>query len=314
MQVLQKLKGILFFIIAVLIILPIIGCTYEPEVSTNSQGASNSNIAESTDNSSESRCVSDGAASVVNSQAQSVASESEVVSETESTEASETSSKPFVKREGVLYLTFDDGPHPKNTIRVLDMLQKHGIKATFFVIGDWAKLYPDIIKRMDSEGHAIACHSMTHKTSVIYKSIKSFESDLDEWERTIKNILGELPEYLVYRFPGGSTNSNKFGLGKELVQFVKDRNYTVYDWNASNGDRWAGGKKENESTDEYLRRLIIETVHSCDRSKDPCVVLMHDSAKETVDMLEWALETLITEGYGFDNLYGLNHSVVFKMK
>lgn len=312
MKAMQRVKRFLFFIVAISLILLIIGCTYESETSTNSQSAqiSESDIADSESN-SDSEYVSDE-----NSQSQSIDPESLAQSLAESIESSvtsETTSKPFVKKDGILYLTFDDGPHPKNTAKVLDILMKYNVKATFFIVGDWAKKYPGLIKRIDSEGHAIACHTMTHKTNVIYKSVANLEADLNEWESTIKDILGELPESLLYRFPEGSTASNKYGIGKELVQYIKDRNYTVYDWNASNGDRWPGGKKENETTDEYLRRLMIETIHWSDHSKEPCVVLLHDSANETLDMLEWSIETLIEEGYQFDNLYGLNHSVVFKM-
>ena len=312
MMILKLLKKGLFFIMAVLLILSIIGCKNETETSNNSQSTNTSNI--STSNGDSISTLSEAVSDEI-SQAQSTIFESDIESSIsfESSESSETSSKPFVKKDGVIYLTFDDGPHPKNTARVLDILQKYNVKATFFVIGDWAKLYPNLIKRIDREGHAIACHSMTHRTSLIYKTAESFEADLDEWECTIKSILGELPESLLYRFPGGSPNSNKFGIGKELVQFVKDRNYTIYDWNASNGDRWEAGKKADETTDEYLRRLMISTIHSCNRSKDPCVVLLHDSAVETVDMLEWALEKLIEDGYEFDNLYGLNHNLVFKI-
>jgi len=315
MKTQQRLKRTSLFFMAVLLVMQIIGCTYQPESSETQSSQSNIESSPSSGSSGDGAAVSDEslAVSIPESAAESF-EQSLAESLAESAESSETSSKPFVKRDGVLYLTFDDGPHPKNTARVLDLLQKYNIKATFFVIGDWAKMYPNLIKRIDSEGHAIACHSMTHKMNVIYKSVENFTADLDEWEKTIKDILGELPESLLYRFPGGSNESNKYGLGKELVQLVKDRNYTIYDWNASNGDRWPGGKKENESTDEYLKRLLFETVHSLDRSKQPCVVLLHDSATETVDMLDWALERLVAEGYEFDNLYGLNHSVVFKMQ
>ena len=309
----QKIKKVMFFIITVLMILPIIGCSYALEASTTSSFVSSI--------SSGSKAVTNGSegsdASKETSMEQSIASESAVESDVESNitpESSETSSKPFVKRDKVIYLTFDDGPHPKNTTKVLDILKKYNIKATFFVIGDWVKLYPNIVKRIDSEGHAIACHSMTHRMNVIYKSVKNFEEDLNNWEKTIKEVLGDLPESLIYRFPGGTNYSNDYGIGKELVKLVQDRNYSIYDWTASNGDRWPGGKKEGETTDEYLRRLMMETIKSCDRIKDPCVVLLHDSANETVDMLEWSIETLLSQGYQFDNLYGLNHSIVFKIK
>jgi peptidoglycan/xylan/chitin deacetylase (PgdA/CDA1 family) len=61
-----------------------------------------------------------------------------------------------------LHLTFDDGPHPDNTPRLLDVLAQHHAKATFFLLGSNAKAHPELVQRMVSEGHIIANHSMTH--------------------------------------------------------------------------------------------------------------------------------------------------------
>lgn len=61
-----------------------------------------------------------------------------------------------------VYLTFDDGPHPVHTLRLLDLLAKHGAKGTFFLLGVSAQQFPDIVRRMLREGHAIGNHSMTH--------------------------------------------------------------------------------------------------------------------------------------------------------
>ena len=61
-----------------------------------------------------------------------------------------------------LYLSFDDGPHPEHTPRLLDLLQQHGAKATFFLIGDQVALYPDVVRRILAEGHSIGNHSMRH--------------------------------------------------------------------------------------------------------------------------------------------------------
>jgi peptidoglycan/xylan/chitin deacetylase (PgdA/CDA1 family) len=62
----------------------------------------------------------------------------------------------------MVYLTFDDGPHPDITPWVLDVLRTHGAKATFFVVGSRVQRYPEVMERMRSEGHAIGNHTMTH--------------------------------------------------------------------------------------------------------------------------------------------------------
>ncbi len=62
----------------------------------------------------------------------------------------------------VVALTFDDGPHPEWTPRILDVLARHGARATFFVVGAQAALHPDIVRRIAAEGHAVGHHSWTH--------------------------------------------------------------------------------------------------------------------------------------------------------
>ena len=76
------------------------------------------------------------------------------------------------KDKKLLALTFDDGPHPKETYEVLDILKKHNVKATFFVLGTNAKKYPELVKREYEEGHYIANHGYSHKYSKIYKMRK----------------------------------------------------------------------------------------------------------------------------------------------
>src|SRR5262249_55671830 len=65
-------------------------------------------------------------------------------------------------RTNSVSLTFDDGPHPEHTPRLLDLLKKHEIKATFFVVGRQAERYPDLVRRMADEGHDVANHSFFH--------------------------------------------------------------------------------------------------------------------------------------------------------
>lgn len=66
------------------------------------------------------------------------------------------------RRGRKVYLSFDDGPHPQHTPELLDLLRQHGVKATFFLIGDQAQRHPELVQRIVDEGHAIGNHSMTH--------------------------------------------------------------------------------------------------------------------------------------------------------
>ena len=75
--------------------------------------------------------------------------------------------------EKIAYLTFDDGPNPSITPKVLDILQKENIKATFFVIGKNVDTYPDIVKRAYNEGHYIANHGYDHNNNIYIKVMKA---------------------------------------------------------------------------------------------------------------------------------------------
>jgi len=215
--------------------------------------------------------------------------------------------------EKVVYLTFDDGPSKKYTETILDILNAHEIKATFFVIGQNAKNYPSIVRRIVDEGHALGCHSMTHDIKRIYKSVERFKSEIDDWEETINNILGDLPPKKLIRLPGGSTTASRYvDSGEKIISYIKERGYYIYDWSAANGDKWEGARREDESIDDYLRRMIIETTESCiKRGKKPCVVLVHDSSYDTFLMIDWALTELQKRGYVFKTLYELDESFIF---
>lgn len=230
----------------------------------------------------------------------------------ESETSIEESQRP--KKDNILYLTFDDGPHSKNTVKVLDILKKHNIKATFFLVGDCAKQCPKIVKRMYNEGHVIASHSMTHDFYRLYKTVEDFEKDLKKWEETIEAIIGKAPEAHIFRFPGGSSTPYQYGPAKDIIKALEKQNYYIYDWTAANGDKWRDDMKPEEKFEDYLKRLLLGTVHYCDNKKNPCIILMHDSVNETVDMLDWALTKLEDEGYTFDTLDNLNKSYLLPHK
>ncbi len=72
---------------------------------------------------------------------------------------------------GSIYITFDDGPHPENTVLILDILKKQNVNATFFMSGSEIKKYPDIVKKVYSAGHTVGYHSFSHHS---YKKISIF--------------------------------------------------------------------------------------------------------------------------------------------
>jgi peptidoglycan/xylan/chitin deacetylase (PgdA/CDA1 family) len=103
--------------------------------------------------------------------------------------------------DGAVYLTFDDGPHPEHTAPLLDVLARHGAKATFFLIGKLARRRPDLVRRIAAEGHSIGNHSQSHPE---FRSLDLAAqlAEFDTAERTLRDIVGGIP--IPLRTPRGA--------------------------------------------------------------------------------------------------------------
>ncbi len=188
----------------------------------------------------------------------------------------------------VIYLTFDDGPGP-HTGRLLDVLKKYNVKATFFLVNK--PKYKKYIKRASDEGHAIGIHTMTHTYKSIYKSPEAYDKDLYDMQAVIENITGEKTTLL--RFPGGSSNtvSRKYckGIMSYLTQEVEARGFQYFDWNVDSKD--AGGAKSSVE--------VFNNVVSGVRKKNFSVVLQHDIKGFSVDAVENIILWGLDNGYTF---------------
>lgn len=197
----------------------------------------------------------------------------------------------YPKPDKVCYLTFDDGPSD-NTLKILDILNKYGAKATFFVVGT-AKL--QYLPKIKESGNAIGLHSNTHVYSSIYSSEEAYFNDLEALSQKVEAIIGE--KIKVIRFPGGSSNQvNKINGGmRRLITLVKGRGYAYFDWNVGSGD--ADAKSVSA-------KKIVNNVLNGAANKSSICVLMHDtSAKSTtVEALPGIIDGLKKRGYAFDVL------------
>lgn len=199
-----------------------------------------------------------------------------------------TSQKNLKKQ---VYLTFDDGPSSEVTDQILDILKNYNIKATFFVIGQNAQYYPEILKRIHEEGHSIGIHTYDHNYKKIYSSPDNLQQDIENCLQEIRDILGEDFNTNLYRFPGGSYRKNK----EIFINRIEEMGLIYYDWNALNGD--AEGKNPSES---YLINRFNETSNGY----NVILSLMHDTNAKTntVNSLPEIIERLQSEGYEFKKL------------
>ena len=187
------------------------------------------------------------------------------------------------------YLTFDDGPDPKNTPKILDILKQNGIKATFFVCGNMVDTYPEMLKRIFDEGHAIGNHTYNHNYSELYPSVNNFLWQLEQTDQAIFETIGVRP--LIIRAPGGTIGV----FNANYDQMLEKNGYVEYDWNVDSED--AHGS--NVPAQELIRQVDIQTQQTF--SHDSAIILMHNTEAKstTVEALPAIIKILKDRGYSF---------------
>ncbi len=187
----------------------------------------------------------------------------------------------------VIYLTFDDGPS-QYTPKLLDILAKYNVKATFFVVGSYYLEYLDDIA---DAGHSIGIHSDTHVYSQIYSSEEAFFKDFYAIREKIHKHTGIWTT--LCRFPGGSSNrvSKNYckGIMTRLTKEVEARGFQYFDWNVVSGD--AG---DTQSTDQ-----IFKNVTSGIKGRDYTIVLQHDIFDYSINAVERIIQWGLANGYTF---------------
>ena len=188
----------------------------------------------------------------------------------------------------VIYLTFDDGPGP-HTDRLLDVLKKYNVKATFFVINTD---YIDTIRRAAEEGHTVGIHATEHNYKKIYASEEAYFSDLYNMQSVIRALTGQ--ESTMLRFPGGSSNTvsrfNK-GIMTRLTQAVTEKGFIYADWNVDSDD---AGKTR---TPDGVFWNVVNGVSKNEKAFS--VVLQHDVKGYSVDAVENIIRWGLANGYTF---------------
>ncbi len=201
-----------------------------------------------------------------------------------------------------VYLTFDDGPS-KQTERVLNILKKKKVKATFFTIGREDEFSQNIYRRIVKEGHTLGMHSYSHIFKEVYGSLEGFKKDFYRISDHLEKITGVRPVF--YRFPGGSSNSvNQLPI-EQYTDFLKEQGVQYADWNviAANG-----------ITDNVTKKDMVRSVMEGVAKYDTSIVLLYDSAdkKMTADSLSAMIDSLQAAGYELlpmdDSTVPIHHS------
>lgn len=182
-----------------------------------------------------------------------------------------------------LYLTFDDGPDPKYTIPVCDMLQRLGVKATFFCIGDNLEKYPDIARYAASGGHLLANHSMHHRS---FRKLSLAEQlrEAEDCQKLIFSIAGDTRR--IFRAPQGQ-------LSIPLLVSLKQRHWDIVHWSADSLDYRQMPLSEQLAV--FEERPVV----------DGDILLFHDDSQLAIDILERMLPRWLAEGYRFSTVLDL---------
>lgn len=188
--------------------------------------------------------------------------------------------------EKEVVLTFDDGPDPKYTESVLDILKQYNVKASFFVIGNKAIRNQDIVERIYREGHEIGIHTFSHqKTNEM--SEERLKLELNSTQRIIQGITGRTTS--LYRSPYGDEEAKYLPSHFQKLQYVTQMGYVTINYDIDSED-W---KLRNSEA-------IVENVLNQASSGD--IILLHDGGGDrnaTVESLPEIIEQLQNKGYTF---------------
>jgi peptidoglycan/xylan/chitin deacetylase (PgdA/CDA1 family) len=189
-------------------------------------------------------------------------------------------------REKLVALTFDDGPSPEWTPQILNALKQAGIKATFFMLGEHVRKYPEIARLVASEGHEVQNHSYDHHVLIYYK-MDELEEEIKKTEQVIREVTGVTTKY--FRPP-------KAWLRKAEKDKINELGYKIVLWSLNSKD-WV------TFDDKYIVRYLTRRIHPGD------IILFHDSGgvfsteggnrHETVNTIPRLAEKLRQLGYRF---------------
>lgn len=184
----------------------------------------------------------------------------------------------------IIYLTFDAGYENGNTPAILDALKKHQAPAVFFVVGNFIKDNPDLIRRILADDHIIGNHTMTHPDLPQISSMDAFQKELQDVEELYTSLTGEAMAKF-YRPPRGIYNTENLSMAKEL-------GYSTFFWSLAYVD-WI--QDQQPSREEAFQKLLT-------RIHPGAIVLLHNTSSTNAEILDELLTKWEEMGYEFHSL------------
>lgn len=211
----------------------------------------------------------------------------------------------------VVYLTFDDGPHPPETERILDVLRERGARATFFLIGSKVSGNEAVLRRMLEEGHALGLHTYSHAGTFPLLSFDKMLADVNEGKRAVESVAGK--KISLFRPPFGVTNPT-------IAKVVRTLGLQTVGWDVRSFDTMFC--KSSEHSCKSSGHSCKQSGYSCKQSEHSCkqsghdwyvpvverimkqvrpgsVILLHDRLDGASDLLALLLDSLAASGYDF---------------
>lgn len=182
--------------------------------------------------------------------------------------------------EKVIALTFDDGPGPKNTAQILEILKTNHIKATFFMIGEMVKYFPQVAKQVAADGHVIGNHTWHHWYR--HMDLVTAASEIDRTAEIIYKTTGE--KTTLFRPPGGFLNNG-------LAEYAENKKYAVMMWSEESGD----AERHSPQVPMLVKNVLKY-------AKPGAIVLLHDGGgnrSKSVKALPEMIAGLKAQGYRF---------------
>lgn len=189
--------------------------------------------------------------------------------------------------EKVIYLTFDAGFENGNTKPILEALKKHKVKATFFLVSNFIKTSPDLVKQMIQDGHTVGNHTYTHPDMSKISSMENFQKEIKSLEELYEQETGQ-KMIKFYRPPQGKYSIANLKMAKEL-------GYKTFFWSLAYVDWY---QDQQPSKEEAFKKLL-------GRIHPGAIVLLHSTSKTNGQILDELLSKWEEMGYTFRTLNDL---------